>query len=175
MFNALSIGVVVKFRGPVAVMTFDANRLVVDFPADRQGPPVVRIVFVAASRPVTCFTLDPPKFRGDLFTYKSLGFAIAGGVAFQAIRVVAHSTKTGKRVGMGVLFPFPEILKVTQTALAVADVIGRFAGGNVNAAGPKRTVGTKNGQRNPPRRDKACRDDTICRPVFAHDLYMTIS
>jgi len=158
VFNTLSIFVVVKFRGPITVMALDANRLVVDFPADRQGPLVVGIVFVPAPRAVTRFTLNTPKFRRDLLSHKSLGFAIAGGVAFEAIGIVTHSTKAGKGVGMGILFPFFEILKMTQTAFAVPDVIGCITGENVKAAGEERTGGKKNGECNPQQRDKAHHD-----------------
>lgn len=146
MFNALSIFVIVKFRGPVPVMALDANRLVVDFPADGQGSLVVGIVFVSAPRSVTGFTLNTAKFRCDLFGYKSLGFTVAGCMTFEAIRIVAHSTKAGKGVRMGVLFPFFEIFKMAQPAFAVADVIGCVTGKNVKAVREKRTGQKRNGQ-----------------------------
>jgi hypothetical protein len=146
VFNALSIFVIVKFRGPVPVMALDTNRLVVDFPTDGQGSLVVGVVFVSAPRSVTSFTLNTAEFRRDLFAHKSLGFTVAGRMTFEAIRIVAHSTQAGKGVGMGVLFPLFEIFEMTQPAFAVPDVIGRVTGKNVKAAREKRTGQKRNGQ-----------------------------
>jgi hypothetical protein len=128
VFNAPSIFVVFKFGSPIAIMTLDAHRLVVNFSADGQRPFVMRLVFMPASWTVTCFALHPPKFRRDLLADKSLSLAIARCVAFKTIGIVFHPTQPGKGIGVGILLPFCEILKMTQAAFPVADVVKRVTG-----------------------------------------------
>ena len=126
MFNAFAIFLVVKLGGPVSIVTFDTHPLIVYLSANGKGVLVVRIILVPTARPVACFALDTPEFRCDLFRHKTLRSAIAGSMAFQAVGVVLHPSEASKGVGMGVFFPFLEVLEMTKPAFPVANIVRLF-------------------------------------------------
>lgn len=157
MFNMLSIFFVIELRGPVAIVTFDTNRLIVYFPPYRQGPLVVRVFFVFAARAVTRFALHPSQPGGNLLADETLCFAITCCVTLEAIGIVFHPPQPGKSVRVGIFFPFLEVLKMTQTAFSIPNVIGCIVGKNKGGAAEKPTGGERNR-----RADEHQHGDTDC-------------
>jgi len=84
-----------------------------------------------AARSVACLALDPPQLRRDLFTDKPLGFAKTRCMAFQTVWIILHPPQPGKRVGMGVFFPFLEVFKMTKATLPVPYIVRLFCSENI--------------------------------------------
>jgi hypothetical protein len=123
-------------------MALDTHGLIVNLPADGKRSFVMGIIFMPASRTMTGFTLHASKFWRDFLADKSLRLAIACCVAFKTIGIVFHATQPGKRIGMGIFFPFFEILKMTQAAFSVTDVVKLGTGKGVFGE-RRKVVGTK--------------------------------
>jgi len=75
------------------------------------------------ARPVAGLALAPPEFWRELLGHKTLGFAIASSMAFQTVGIILHPCQPRKGVGMGVLFPFLEVVKVTKPAFPVTNIV----------------------------------------------------
>jgi hypothetical protein len=145
VFDSFAILVVVEFRGPIAIVALDAYSLIVYLPSNGKGSLVVGVILMLTAGPMAGLALDPPEFRCDLLGDKTLGAAVARGMTFQAIGIIVHPSQPGKGIGMGILFPFLEVLKMAKPAFSVANIVRLFLSVSL-ARGQRKREGQKGGK-----------------------------
>jgi hypothetical protein len=131
MFDPLPICLVVKFGGPVAVVTVDTHPLVVYLSPDRQSALVIGVVLVLTSWTMASLTLDTPEFRRDFLADKSLGTSKTRRMTLQTIGIILHPTESGEGIGVRVFFPFFEVFKMAKPTFPVPNVVRFFLGMNM--------------------------------------------